>query len=289
MRDIKKSFREKKVLNGVTGTIQKGRVVGIMGRNGEGKTTLLKILMDMLSPDSGTSEILGHKPDGSGFIRQIAGYVPETPVFHNFMKISEVMDLRSRFFRNWDKEKATELTKQLELNPDAQIKGSSKGMLGKLAWICAVAHNPEILLLDEPTAGLDALVRDNVLRNLIEELQNRGTTVLVTNHHMEEMAGILDELWILSGGVIAGTYDMQKLREESCVVTGRLKQGKTLPRIPETLDISEKDMPSQIAVFNSVALKELAASDVFENMMQTPLQTDTTLKLLLKLKGGSHD
>src|SRR5262249_30393337 len=100
MNEVRKSFGKKAVLKGITGTIEEGKVVGILGRNGEGKTTLFKILLDILQADSGDMRVSNLTPDGSGKIRKIVGYVPERPTFHNFLSIEETFKLRSTFFTN---------------------------------------------------------------------------------------------------------------------------------------------------------------------------------------------
>src|ERR1051325_4253453 len=96
--NVTKSFGKKQVLKGISGTIEAGKVVGLLGRNGEGKTTLFRILLDILAPDGGSISVLGHQPNGTGTIRELVGYVPERPSFHDFMRIGDVFKLRSRFF-----------------------------------------------------------------------------------------------------------------------------------------------------------------------------------------------
>ena len=188
LEGIRRSFGRKEVLRGVTATAEAGKVIGLLGRNGEGKSTLFKILLDLLEPDSGTLEVLGERPDGSGRLRRRIGYVPEKPAFHDFLSAGEVLEWRARFFPEWDAARANALMRRLKLDADTRVKGASKGQLAKLAWVCAAAHDPDLLLLDEPTSGLDALVREEVLGEFIEELHAGGKTILVANHRMEELA-----------------------------------------------------------------------------------------------------
>ena len=207
----------------------------MLGRNGEGKTTLFKILLDILAADSGNATILGQPPDGSGKVRELAGYIPERPVFHEFMRVQDVLKLRAGFFPNWKWSKAEEMSLKLSLDLTTPIKGASKGTLAKTAWICATAHDPRVLLLDEPTSGLDMVVRESVLTHIVSELANEGKTILVTNHHMEEMLGVLDEVWIMAGGKIESTHTIEDLRQSAFQVTGRLKAKAT----PANLGILE--------------------------------------------------
>jgi ABC-2 type transport system ATP-binding protein len=103
---LQKSFGSKRVLQGLSGTIDEGKVVGLIGRNGEGKTTLFRILTDLLQSDSGTVEIAGVRPDGTGRIRSFTGYIPERPTFHEFMSVKEVLDFHSQFYESWNWPKA---------------------------------------------------------------------------------------------------------------------------------------------------------------------------------------
>jgi len=209
LEGVTKAFGKKSVLSGLSGRIAAGKMVGLLGRNGEGKTTLLRLMLDILIPDSGKISILGLSPDRTGQIRKLIGYIPERPSFHNFWSAEQVFSFRSRLFKTWDAGKAIELSRNLDLDPRTAIRTASKGTLAKIAWVCALAHRPKLLLLDEPTSGLDLVVRQSILRNLIGEMSEEGTTILVANHRMEELAGILDGLWILSAGKIQRTIDME--------------------------------------------------------------------------------
>ena len=285
---VSRSFSGKSVLRGVSAAAEAGKVVGLLGRNGEGKTTLLRILLDILAADSGTVEVLGQSPDGSGAIRKSVGYVPERPAFHDFMSIGEVLDLRRRFFPAWNSDKAAALCRRLGLDLLAKVSSASKGTLGKLAWVCAAAHEPELFLLDEPTSGLDALVRDDLLGNLIEELHGKGRTFIIANHRMEELAGLLDEVWVLAGGRLS-VHDAEALRSGARRVTGRLPAGAVLPAGLKAARLSGDGALAEFAVFDESSVRALAAAGL-QDAQAEPLPFEETLKLLLLGEGGaSHD
>ena len=103
---VTRSFDGRRVLDGLTARAEEGRVIGLLGRNGEGKTTLFKVLLDLLAPDSGRVEVLGARVDGSGAVRGRVGYVPERPAFHDFMTVGEALALRARLFPAWDAARA---------------------------------------------------------------------------------------------------------------------------------------------------------------------------------------
>ncbi|MBI4677745.1 MAG: ABC transporter ATP-binding protein [Elusimicrobia bacterium] len=282
---LRRSFSRKTVLAGITAKAGAGRVVGLLGRNGEGKTTLLRVLLDLLAADSGRVEVLGMTPDGAGAIRAKVGYVPERPAFHDFMTVGQALDLRRRFFPTWSADKAASLCARLGLDLGLKVRDASKGAVGKLAWVCAAAHDPELFLLDEPTSGLDALVRDDILTSLISELHDRGRTFLIANHRMEEMAGLLDEVWVLGGAVLT-TYDAGSLRKARRVF-GRLKAASKPPVVGRALAVVEDGSLREWTVLDEEAAREIAASGAVEGLETLPVAFEETLKCLLAQAGGT--
>lgn len=290
LENVTRSFGHNKVLRGVSACVTPGKVVGLLGRNGEGKTTLIKLMLDLLAVDTGCIQILGMSPDGTGAIRRRIGYVPERPVFHEFMTVGEVFTLRSRFFKGWKMEKAQALAGQMDLGLDTNIQGASKGTLGKTAWVCAAAHDPELFLLDEPTSGLDALVREDLLRHLIAELHETGKTIFVANHRMEELTGVLDEIWVLARGVLLSIHQVETLRTQACCITGRIKEGSDPFQEPALVLLSREGPLFEWAALDRETADRVAASGRLENLDRAPLPIETTLKLLLKApEGGCYD
>ena len=286
MNEVQKSFGKNSVLKGITGTIEEGKVVGLLGRNGEGKTTLFKILLDILQADSGEVRVANLSPDGSGRIRKIVGCVPERPTFHNFLSVEETFKLRSTFFPNWQWEKAYSTAKQLDLDSKTRIHGASKGTLAKVAWVCATAHDPKILLLDEPTSGLDALVRDSVLQHLVAEMAAEGRTILVSNHRMEELANVIDEIWLLQDGKIQSIHSIDDLKENACRINGRLRSDRVLP--PSLRIVEEQHTGNLVTwvVVDPDALRNIRDLKILDEMETQPLPMETTLKVLLAQKGA---
>jgi ABC-2 type transport system ATP-binding protein len=282
LEGVRKSFGKKSVLKGISGTLEEGKVAGLLGRNGEGKTTLFRIMLDILAADSGSISVLGHQPDGSSRIRRIAGYIPERPAYHEFMTVEEVLKLRADFFPNWNWDKARKMAAQLELDLLTGIRGASKGTLAKIAWICATAHHPRVLLLDEPTSGLDIVVRDSVLTQLIRELAEEGKTILVANHHMEELLGVLDEVWIMGNGMIAGIHPLERLKHEACRITGRLRAQNGLP--PDLFVIQEQPIGEMVRwlIVEKESLYRIQQLNLLENNSTESLPLETTYKLLLQ-------
>ena len=275
VKGLSKAFGSRSVINGLDLEASRGEVIGILGRNGSGKTTLFKILLDLIAADRGTVKALGLSPDGSGKLRGLIGYVPEKPAFHGFMLVEEVLKLRSRLFPRWDMTKALELCKRLELDLNAKAGALSKGNTAKLAWIAAVAHNPELLLLDEPTSGLDYLVRDHILTGLVSELAEGGKTIIVSNHRMGEMGGLLDKVCLLKDGRIDAVYTADFLKTEVFRISVRLENG----RPPEKTGIKmlgRNGSLAELAVFGKENMESFKTGAEISAM-----DLDTVFKALL--------
>ena len=286
LEGIQKSFGKKPVLRGISGTIEEGKVVGLLGRNGEGKTTLFRIMLDILAADAGRVSILGLSPDRGSRIRLKVGYVPERPSFHEFMTVRQVLNFRAGLFPTWNGKKAETIAKELDLDLSIGIKGASKGTLAKTAWICATAHNPAVLLLDEPTSGLDALVRDSLLTHLVGELAEEGKTIFVANHHMEELSTVLDEVWVLADGRIRNLYAMDKMRQGACRITGRLKQADaSIQGLPIVEEHRSGGLVRWLAV-DASAVRKIREMAILDSMETEQLPAETAFKLLLGNSGG---
>jgi ABC-2 type transport system ATP-binding protein len=281
LEGIRKSFGSRQVLTDITGEIERGKIVGLLGKNGEGKTTLFRILLDILLPDSGRVMISGRVPDGTGRIRESVGYVPERPTFHPFMSVAQVFALRAKLFPRWNREIAAATAQKLELDLQTKVKDASKGTLAKIAWVCATAHSPEVLLLDEPTSGLDALVRDSVLAQLVNELAEEGKTIFVSNHRMEELSNILDEVWVLHSGKIVRKENMEALRASACRLTGRLRQSSNGRNFSIFEEYRSGDLVSWL-VLDPQIVEQIRGSSILEQMQQEPLPAEKVFKVLLR-------
>jgi ABC-2 type transport system ATP-binding protein len=287
LEHVKKSFGKKEVLKDVTGSIPFGKTVGLLGRNGEGKTTLFRIMLDILAFDHGKVQLENLSPDGSGKIRTIAGYVPERPVFHPFMNINDVLRFRQQLHPTWDQSLAIETAKQLDLDLTTAIKGASKGTLAKTAWICATAHRPKLLLLDEPTSGLDIIVREALLTQCIRQQSFEDKTIVIASHHLENWLNLLDEIWVLSAGVISSRHKLDDLRENALRITGTLRQ----PLLPDGLKIIEEFRNGNLVAWLTIdaqTAEKIQSLSVLDQMEIEPLPLESTLKLLLMQKEVTH-
>jgi ABC-2 type transport system ATP-binding protein len=200
---LTKSFGRKSVFQDLNLTMNAGRVYGFLGKNGEGKTTLARILMGVIPADGGNV----HYKNAPLSLRSAAykeefGYIPEDPFFFGGMKVGEFLDFNAAFYRRWDGRRADELLGRFSLNRKLRIRTLSRGMKLKLELVTALAAQPAFLILDDPTSGLDVPTRYDFLQSIIHELADSGTTIFFATHLVHELERIVDHLFILDGGRI---------------------------------------------------------------------------------------
>lgn len=210
---LAKSFGRHRVLRGFDLAIESGRVHGLLGRNGEGKTTLARILMGVIPSDGGNVYFKGRRITfrDRAYKREF-GYVPEDPFFYEGMTVQGILDFNARFYPRWDRKKAAADLERFALDPKAGIRTLSRGMKLKLELALALAAAPEFLILDDPTSGLDVPTRQEFLRDIIRELAASGTTILFATHLVHELERIVERLTILHGGRLIMDEDFDKVK-----------------------------------------------------------------------------
>jgi len=194
-------------------TVPTGSVYGFLGPNGSGKTTTLRLLLGMLPADDGAITVLGHDvPLGVHKALAKIGYVPERLHLYPTLTVEEIMRYHASFYPDWDNARAENLRRGFALRAEQPIERLSKGESGKLMMLLALAHNPELLVLDEPTDGLDPVVRRDVLSALLEYVSMRGATVLISSHLIHEQERICDHVGVMDGGRLVAEMPMTTFR-----------------------------------------------------------------------------
>ncbi len=213
IENIDKIFRRKTVLKDLNFSIPRGVVYGLLGLNGAGKTTTLRILLGLLFPDRGQTSVLGINSQKQGEkIRQRVGYVAEGQQLYQWMTIKEILWFNGSLYKNWDTDYAYSLIKRFELDPKDKIKNLSRGMLSKLSLTLALGHRPELLILDEATSGLDAIVRREFLDSIVELVNDEGHSVVISSHLLTDMERIVDEIGILHQGHITESGSLEDFK-----------------------------------------------------------------------------
>lgn len=206
-----KEFDNKRILCNINLTIPRGKIIGLLGKNGMGKTTLIKLMNDLLTPTSGEILINGEKPGVNS--KKIISYLPERTYLDKSMTISQILTYFSEFYENFNKEKAIKLLKDLDLDINSKISKMSKGMQEKLQLILVMSRDAELYILDEPLGGVDPATRDYILDTILSNF-NEGASVIISTHLISDIERILDEVIFIDKGKIILTSPADELRKK---------------------------------------------------------------------------
>ena len=228
---LTRRFENKTALDDVSLSIPRGGVFGLIGGNGAGKTTLLRHLLGMLKAQSGSVSVFGLDPVANP-VRVLGkiGFMSEDRNLPNWMRVSELMRYTEAFYPGWDERYAEELRVAFDLDPRARVSSLSRGQRARAGLLIALAHRPELLVLDEPSSGLDPVVRRDILGAIIRTIADEGRTVLFSSHLLDEVERVADRVAIIHQGRILLTAPMDEIKETHRRMT--LRFGQPLDRPP---------------------------------------------------------
>ncbi len=217
-QNVHRSYGSLEVLGGIDLQVHKGDVMGLLGRNGAGKTTLIKLVMGLLAPQKGQVMVFGMNPrENPVEVKRRIGYVSEDQELPSFLKVSDVIKMYRGLFPSWDDKFANELADRFELPPGRKIKDLSRGQARQVALLCAVSHRPELLILDEPAGGLDPAARRDFLETSIRLLNEEGTTILFSSHHMTDVERMASRLVMIHDQEKWIDSDLDDIRQGYCL------------------------------------------------------------------------
>ncbi|MGE3174759.1 MAG: ABC transporter ATP-binding protein [Planctomycetota bacterium] len=208
VRELTAGFGKKRVLDGLDLQVEPGKVTVLLGGNGAGKSTLLRVLLGVLAPQRGRVSVLGSDPLRQHTVLQRVGYVPDVPDAYPWMTPRDLFKLLRPHYPTWNDARCAELVERLDVPLRTRLKAMSRGQGMKTMLVAALAPEPELLLLDEPFAGLDPLVREEVLQGVIGALRDGERTVLCATHELDIAARIADRVAVLHRGRIARHGDL---------------------------------------------------------------------------------
>ncbi len=212
VKGITKDYGRGRGIFDISFDVYKGTVFGYCGTNGSGKTTTLRNIMGFIKPDKGSVTVKGLDAwKNASEIKKFIGYLPGEIAFPQVENGSEFLKIQAESIGLTDMSKAEEIINGLQLDPTANLKRMSKGMKQKTALVCAFMHSPEIIILDEPTTGLDPLMRD-VFVNIIKAEKARGATIIMSNHMFDELEETCDYVGFIKDGHLIDVVDMEELR-----------------------------------------------------------------------------
>lgn len=208
--DLSRRFGSKTVLDNISLYVPRGGVFGLVGENGAGKTTLIKHMLGLLRAEAGTVRVFGLDPVAEPVaVLGSIGYLSEQPELPGWMRVEEFLRYTQAFYPNWDAAYAERLRAQFGLDPAQWLETLSKGQKAKAGLLAAQAHQPKLLLLDEPSSGLDPMVRRDILEAVIRTVADEGRTVFFSSHLLEEIERVSDHIAMLHQGriVLCGSLD----------------------------------------------------------------------------------
>ena len=211
-----KRFGRDTALRGLNLRVPEGSVTLLVGPNGAGKSTTLRVLMGLLRADEGTASVFSLDPMRRGAeVRARVGYVPERwDVGYGWMRVGRMLEHHAAFFPGWDAGYAARLAEAMELRMDRKLGALSKGQARRVQLLLALAHRPPLLLLDEPTDGLDPVVRDETLRLIAGHLADSPTTALISTHRVYEVERLADRVAVLGEGRLLAQISCDRLRRK---------------------------------------------------------------------------
>jgi ABC-2 type transport system ATP-binding protein len=238
--DLTCRFGKKTALDSVSLYVPRGSVFGLVGENGAGKTTLIKHLLGLLTPHQGIVRIFDRDPiaDPVGVLGRI-GYLSEHRDLPAWMRIDELLRFTAAFYPAWDAQFAEQLREDFGLDPEARVRTLSQGQQAKAGLLVALAYRPELLILDEPSTGLDPVVRKEILEAIISTIAQEGRTVLFSSHLLDEIERVSDQLAMIHQGriVLHGPLDEVKGGHRRLVLHFKLPLS-TPPPFPGALSVT---------------------------------------------------
>jgi ABC-2 type transport system ATP-binding protein len=240
IRGLTKNFGSVRALDGLDMAVREGEVHGFLGPNGAGKSTTIRILLGLVRADAGTVRLLGGDPwrNAVDLHRQVA-YVPGDVILWPSLTGGETIDLLARMRGGIDPERRADLIERFDLDPHKKARAYSKGNRQKVSLVSAFSSHARLLLLDEPSTGLDPLM-ENVFRQCVEESRDRGVTVLLSSHILAETEALCDRVTIIRAGktVDSGTLDSMRHLSRTSIKAEMLSDPGDLTRLPGVEDVS---------------------------------------------------
>jgi ABC-2 type transport system ATP-binding protein len=261
-----KSFKDQPALRGLDLHVQAGSIFGFLGRNGAGKTTTIKTLMGLLRADTGSAHVFGvpvTDADSAAGVRRRIGFVTEDKELYPYMTVEQIIRFTRPFFPKWRRDLEQRYLEMFELPKARKIPDLSKGMRSKLMLLLAIARGGELLILDEPTDGLDPAATEDVLRELVSITGSSGITIFFSSHQLSEVELIADHVGIVDQGrmLVSGCLDDLKSRYQRVHVV--LESGAEPPvRWPEGAESIRQEgrVVSMLCSHNADAIVERAQS-----------------------------
>lgn len=211
-KNLRKQYGKKIALKNIDLEIPAGSIVGLLGPNGSGKTTLLKLAAGLLTPSSGEIIACGYKPGVES--KELVAYQPDKVYLNDWMNVEQLIKMMVDFYPNFNKDKAYDMLKRLNIEPDQKLKTMSKGTKEKVQLILTMSRDVNLYILDEPIGGVDPAARDYILNTIINNYKE-DATVIISTHLINDVEPVLNHIIFLKEGVVVRQGDVDDIREET--------------------------------------------------------------------------
>ncbi|MFC1563686.1 ABC transporter ATP-binding protein [candidate division KSB1 bacterium] len=237
LKGVSKSFGDNPVLDNIDFSVPEGTIMGLIGKNGAGKTTMIKSMLGLIKPDKGTATVFNEDSwNLSAGSKQRIGYVPQVTTGFKWMKVNTLIEYTGAFYSHWSQQKVKSLVSEWELDPKAKVGNLSEGELQKLSIILAMGHEPDLYILDEPVASLDPTARRQFIKHLIDMNISENKTMLFSTHITSDLERVAADIALLKNGKISFIGDLDTLKD----------------RIRRVHFQSDKDLPDPLPVDNII-------------------------------------
>lgn len=210
-KNLCKNYGHVQALNQVNFQLKPGQIIGLLGPNGSGKTTLIKTINGLLTPTSGEITILGNKPGIA--TKSMVSYLPERTYLNDWMRVNDILDFFHDFYSDFDRNKACEMLKRLNIDPKDRLKTMSKGTKEKVQLILVMSRSAALYCLDEPIGGVDPAARDYILETIINNY-SENAAVLISTHLISDIENILDAVVFLQNGYVRDVISVDDIRTQ---------------------------------------------------------------------------
>ncbi|MCU1235675.1 MAG: ybhF 5 [Candidatus Solibacter sp.] len=229
---LTKTFLGRPVVDALSFAVPRGSVCAFLGRNGSGKSTTIRMLMNLLPPTAGSATLLGldSRRAHEDLMHRVS-YVAESPALYDWMTVRELVRFTANFYHRWNHSAVDSLLQRFAIDPTQKVRYLSRGTYAQFALALAMGNDPELLILDEPAAGLDVLVRRDFLDSIIELIQREGRTVLFSSHLVHEVERIADEVVIIDRGRLVAAARVDDLKQQVLRFVVRAPRRLDIPNI----------------------------------------------------------
>lgn len=275
VQGLSRHFGKKEALRDINLTVRPGQVFGLVGENGAGKTTLIRHLLGAYSAKTGSVRVFGFDPVANPVaVLGRTGYLSEDRDLPLWMKVRELMAYTAAFYPDWDQPFAEDLRKRFGLSLDTKIKALSRGEKAKAGLLMALAHRPDLLLLDEPSSGLDAVARKDILGEVIRSVAEEGRTVIFSSHLLDEVERVSDHVAMIHDGAVTLDMSMDELKEGHHRFVIRFSESREcFPDVPGLLHVEGSGREWRVlcagALDESNGLLQETGGQIIETMTPT--------------------